>query len=107
MYSIYIYILYKYILYTLQGTSAISHQNGKFAAKSSTQKSARAGRGYMFFFPSRVYLYFVCFPWVKTPSPQEPECLSHRWGFWAPLPSPASLSRHGCAVAALPGKVGT
>ena len=38
-------------------------------------------------------------------SPPEPECLSHRWGFWAPLPSPASLSRHGCAVAALPGKV--
>lgn len=38
-------------------------------------------------------------------SPPEPECLSHRWGFWASLPSPASLSRHGCAVAAVPGKV--
>ncbi|CAK9073251.1 unnamed protein product [Durusdinium trenchii] len=38
-------------------------------------------------------------------SPPEPECLSHRWDFWAALPAPPRLARHGCAAAAVAGKV--
>ena len=37
-------------------------------------------------------------------SPPLAECLSHRWAFWAPLPAPPQLQRHGCAAVQLAGK---